>query len=89
MVSVFAPAILPPMQLRHRHGAYGMALLVLARLARLELAAAEHQGGRPRVGEARAVAAQHDNYGGDVGALVGVILHAEQRDVDASQDLPD
>jgi len=77
------------MQLRHRNGANGVALLVLARLARLELAAAEHQGGRPRVGEARAVAAQHDNYGGDVGALVGVILHAEQRDVDASQDLPD
>jgi len=55
------------MQLRHRNGANGVALLVLARLARLELAAAEHQVGGRGFGEARAIAAQHDNYGGDVG----------------------
>ena len=64
------------MQLRHGHGANGVALLVLARLARLELAAAEHQVGGRVFGEARAIAAQHDNYSGDVGTLVGVILHA-------------
>jgi len=54
-------------QLRHGHGANGVALLVLARLARLELAAAEHQVGGRVFGEARAIAAQHDNYSGDVG----------------------
>lgn len=75
------------MQLCHWHSANGVTPILLARLAGFDLTASKHQGRRPRIRKARAVAAQHKDDSGDVRSLIGVILHAEQCNVDASQDL--
>ena len=83
----FSCYTLSSMQLCHWHSANGVAPILLARLAGFDLTASKHQGRRPRVRKVRAIAAQHKDDGGDVRSLIGVILHAEQCNVDASQDL--
>lgn len=76
------------MQLCHCHSANGVAPVLLARLAGFDLTASKHQRGRPRIRKARAVVAQHKDDSGDVRSLICVILHAQQRNMDASQHLP-